>query len=141
MEITFTKLFTYWIVTWFLIYYFISNKIPSPKMALCIGLLQNIFGLFSFIYTSHNLWNIFKFLMVIFFTKALPLYLVRNVPFDFPKDIYVFIGIFGIYCIHLQLLGTNVIEVYREAEDNLTKGKNNTPLYKLIDWLQDKLYK
>ena len=42
---------------------------------------------------------------------------------------YVFI----MYLLYLQWLGTNVIEVYKETEKSLTQGKNNTPIYRLID--------
>ena len=142
MDITFDKLFTYWVFAWFIIYYFtkyimhdIKYKIHSPIIALYIGLIENLFTFISFVITKVDIIEWIKFAGQICITKGLPIYLLRNERVNIPEDIYSFLFVFVIYLIYLQILGTNIIEVYKQTEISLTKGKNDTPMYKFISGL------
>lgn len=139
MQITFDKLFTYWVFVWFLVYYYsvhtkdVHVKIPSPIIGLYVGLVENLVVFISFITTNTQWIEWLKYIIIILFTKGLPIYLIRNQPVVWSQAIYSFFALFLVYLLYLQWLGTNVIEVYKETEKSLTQGKNNTPIYRLID--------
>lgn len=139
MQITFDKLFTYWVFAWFLVYYYsvhtkdVHVQIPSPIVGLYVGLVENLVVFISFITTNTHWIEWLKYIIIILFTKGLPIYLIRNQPVVWSQAIYSFLVLFILYLLYLQWLGTNVIEVYRETEKSLTQGKNNTPIYRLID--------
>lgn len=138
MKITFDKLFTYWVFAWFLIYYYsihysVHVIIPSPIIGLYVGLVENLVVFISFITTSTNWIEWVKYIMIILFTKGLPIYLIYKEPFVWSQAMYSFLLLFIVYLVYLQWLGTSVIEVYKETEKSLTQGKNNTPIYRLID--------
>lgn len=144
MDITFDKLFTYWVYAWFIIYYFtkyyhfldfVKFKIPSPIIALYIGFVENLFTLISFIITKVDIIEWIKYIGQMSITKGLPIYFLRNERVKIPEDIYSFLFVFVIYLLYLQILGTNVVEVYKQTEISLTKGKNDTPMYKFINGL------
>lgn len=141
MQITFDKLFTYWVFGWFLVYYYsvhhtgIPVKIPSPIIGLYVGLVENLFVFVSFITTNRNWIEWVKYIMIILFTKALPIYLIRNEPYVLSHTVYAFLLLFMVYLLYLQWLGTNVIEVYKETEKSLTEGRNDTPMYRWIEWI------
>ena len=132
MEITFDKLFTYWVFAWFLVYYYSVRTIPSPIIGLYVGLVENLMVFVSFIMSNTNWIEWVKYIMIILFTKVLPIYLIRNRSVVWSDAIYSFLLLFGIYLLYLHWLGTNVIAVYKETEKSLTHGKNNTPIYKLL---------
>jgi hypothetical protein len=99
MEITFDKLFTYWVYAWFLIYYFtkyyhlferfdIKYKIPSPIIGLYIGFIENLFTFISFIITKVDVVEWIKFAAQMSITKGLPIYLLRNEHVKIPEDVY-----------------------------------------------------
>jgi len=139
MQITFDKLFTYWVFTWFLVYYYSIHSvrfpltIPSPIIGLYVGLVENLVVFISFITTNTNWIEWVKYIIIILFTKGLPIYLIYKESFVWSEAIYSFFVLFIMYLLYLQWLGTNVIEVYKETEKSLTQGKNNTPIYRLID--------
>ena len=141
MQITFDKLFTYWVFGWFLIYYYsvhvkeVPVKIPSPIIGLYVGLVENLFVFISFITTNTNWIEWVKYIMIILFTKALPIYLIRNETYVLSHAVYAFLILLVVYLIYLQWIGTNVIEVYKETEKSLTEGRNDTPMYRWIEWI------
>ena len=143
MFITPDKFFSYWALTWFIIYYFGNTylekytgyKISSPKLALHLALYENIIELISLISVNLNVWLITKFILLILIIKVLPLYLIWDVKLVLPKDIYILIGVFIVYVIYLHLIGTSILEVYKATNKSLAEGKNDTPFYKFIDWL------
>jgi hypothetical protein len=144
MEITFDKLFTYWTVVWFIIYYFtkyfhifgdIKYNIPSPIIALYIGLIENLCTFILFFINNVDFIEWIKFALQISITKGFPIYLLRNEPLKIPENIYSFLFVFIVYLLYLQILGTNIIDVYRQSKNSLIKGKHDTPMYKFINGL------
>lgn len=134
------KLFSYWALGWFLLYYVSkmlhsSFIIPSPKLAIYVALFENMIEFISLTVTYLDIWKSLKFMIMMFFLKFIPLYLVRNVPIKIPKDIYILSGVFCVYVLYLHLIGTSLVEVYRETNKSLSEGKNDTPFYKFIDWI------
>jgi hypothetical protein len=139
MNITFDKLFSYWVFAWFIFYYIsVHYKIfpfilPSPIIGLYVGFIENLFVFFILIQSKVNTVEYAKYMLQILITKGIPLYLLGKLPVKIPQDIYSFLIIFSIYLLYLQYNETNVISVYKETEKSIIEGKNETPLYKFID--------
>lgn len=142
MNIDWDKLFSYWIFCWFIIYYF-GNKylqkyggfrVSSPKLSLYIAFFYNLIELFSFITVNLNWWLVLKFITMILFVKLLPIYLLRNDKIE-TKDIFILMIVVLGYIIYLDMRGTSLFEVYKQVNKSLAEGKNDTPLYRFIDWI------
>lgn len=139
MNITFDKLFSYWVFTWFILYYISVHYkifpfiIPSPKFALYIAIIENLFMLFNLFLLNSNSIEYIKYMFQMLITKGIPLYLLGNLSVKIPQDIYSFFIVFSIYLLYLQYNETNVISVYEETTKSIIEGKNQTPLYKFID--------
>ena len=133
-------LFSYWIVAWFLVFYATykegrPDKIPSPKLAFIIAILENIVEIGSLFSVNQSIGQILKFCVTIFLFKILPLYLMRDIPIEVPRDIYILVGVFLIYVVYLYAIGTNILDVYKQVNKSLEEGKNATPFYRFLDWL------
>ena len=135
-------LFSYWILLWFIIYYFIgplNSKIVqfvkynmNPAIGLGFALLENIIT-FIFIIRSHfEWWFFFIFLFMMLSIKFLPLYLLRNAKIHFIPNAISLSVIFVIYNIHLYANDTNVYEVYDKTIQSFKAGNHKTPLFILV---------
>lgn len=139
MNITFDKLFSYWVFGWFILYYISVHYkifpfiIPSPKFALHIAIIENTYMLFNLFLLNSNSIEYIKYMFQMLITKGIPLYLLGNLSVKIPQDIYSFFIVFSIYLLYLQYNETNVISVYEETKKSIIEGKNQTPLYKFID--------
>ena len=104
----FDLLFSYWIFAWYLLYIFnIINY--SPKLALIIGIIENI-GLFLFMMFSLHSSNktILSFIFINILLKVIPLYTIWNDKIYWKKDLCRIIMLFLIYICLSTLLGYNV---------------------------------
>lgn len=129
-------IFSYWIFAWFLIYYAVPYDIPSPKLSILFALIENIAELFFLLTVEPTMWKIVLFILMIVVMKGIPLYLLRNVPIVFSKDILSLIVVFLLYNAYLFARNTNVVAVYNTINTSLKKGDDQTPLY----WMANKLY-
>jgi len=149
-NIRFDYQFSYWILLWAIIYYLIKTKYiyfssrfsftnkyiyeyGNPLYALYFALIENIVNLFILIFYNASLYTIFKFLFMIIFIKAIPLYLLYDSPIHPRENILVCIAVFMIYNIYLYLCGTNVVDVYTKTIYFIYTGQNKTPLFSLLD--------
>lgn len=139
--IRFDYLFSYWIIAWFFIYYFIDvknwiggqiHKYGNPKFALIFALIENIITLFWIIAVNRDIWIIFKYFCMMLIVKIWPLYLVWNSPVKIPQDIYVFITIFVIYNVYLYFNDETLITIYKRTFTSIINRDNNTPLFGFI---------
>lgn len=132
MNITFDKLFSYWVFGWFILYYISVHYkifpfiIPSPKLALHIAIIENLFMLFNLFLLNSNSIEYIKYMFQILITKGIPLYLLGNLSIKIPQDIYSFFIVFSIYLLYLQYNETNVISVYEETKKSIRRKKSNT---------------
>jgi len=143
MDISWDKLFSYWIVVWFLLFYATHKKgkvdqIPSPKLAFFIAIFENIVEIGSLFSLNQSIGQILKFSVTIFLFKILPLYLMWDIPLNIPRDIYNLVFVFMLYLIYLYAIGTSVLEIYKETVDSLQKNENRTPFYRFLDWISKK---
>lgn len=130
-------LFSYWVLTWFLIYYFFPippffKKYANPLLALCFALVENILQFVYFLYFHLNIWIIIYFLSMMLFVKVLPIYLLSPHNIIWRNDIFVLFFVFSIYNFYLFLNGTNVIDIYRTTIKSIQNGENKTPLFYLF---------
>lgn len=141
-NIRFDFLFSYWILIWFIIYYFINppdSKIVNfiknymnPIYALLFALIENIITFIFIIKSRFEWWFFLIFIFMMVFIKFLPIYLLRNSKIHFIPNIISLGIIFGIYNIYLIANGTNVYEVYDKTIQSFKYGNDQTPLFTLI---------
>lgn len=131
--------FSYWIYAWFILYFFNYTKY-SPKIALILGLLDNIVMLFLMIVWSTSLKTIFWFIIINTLIKVMPLYYLRNESFKM-KDIYFTMGLFFIYIIWLHINSQSLIGNIKIIHNSLLYGKNETPFMNLLSKIESNFKK
>ena len=131
--------FSYWIYAWFILYFFNYTKY-SPKIALILGLLDNIVMLFLMIVWSTSLKTIIWFIIINTLIKVVPLYYLRNESFKM-KDIYFTIGLFFIYIIWLHINSQSLIGNIKVIHNSLLYGKNETPFMNLLSKIESNFKK
>lgn len=147
--------FSYWIVSWFVIYYlivktnfFISTENKqyisenfNPKFALYIALLENI-GIFLWLFVNKaNLSVLIKYMIMIIIFKAIPLFVLKEDIIKMPYDLIPVSGLFVIYMIYLALYNQTVYKIYKTSNEYLVKGENKTPFFETTQWFYDKYIK
>jgi hypothetical protein len=138
--------FSYWIYAWFLIYYIVITtdvfrykgffiKYMNPLLSMSIALIEN---LITFVYLwsiNVNTITLCKYLAIIILIKIIPIYLLLNKPFYLNYSIISSVSLFILYLLYMQLLGKNVINIYKESNRYLQKGEIKTPLFRLFYYL------
>ena len=119
----FDYVFSYWIFTWYVLYEF-KIIAYNPKIALVLGLIENLVILLLMFYFANSFIYIFLFCFVNFFLKVLPLWRLRNTGY-YRTDLYALIGLFIIYMVWLYI---NQIDVQKYATDRFHQLKNNKPI-------------
>lgn len=140
--------FSYWIVIWFLIYYFIikTNLIQdkekkyfktnfNPKFALYVALFENLCVFIYLLLHKLNIEIIIKYIIMMLVLKVVPLYLLKEEKIDLPKDLVPVSGLFVIYNFYLAFLKISLYTIYKSTGQYLIKGSNNTPFFHLINSL------
>jgi hypothetical protein len=85
---------SYWIFVWWILY-MLGIIEYNPKLFLIIALITNI--IVFFIKFKNKYHNIFLFLIVVFITKVIPLYTLRNIEINFNQDFPIIIYICLLY--------------------------------------------
>lgn len=101
-------IFSWWLFMWFILYFL--KIIPySPKFALIIGVIVNIFIIMYFIYKDVSLIKIIYFISINFIIKILPLLYLQNDNIH-KNDIYTSVMLLIIYYIWLHINKQNITE-------------------------------
>jgi hypothetical protein len=121
--------FSYWIFTWFLLYYVNIIKY-NPKFVLILGLIENFFIIIYLLINKSKLYKISKFIIINIIIKVIPLYLIFNDEVLY-KDIYATIILFLIYLIWIYInCGINCFyNVYQKLVYSFSFIKNNEITY------------
>ena len=140
--------FSYWIFTWFLIYYIIikTNIVNTesktniktkfnPKMALYIALFENICILTYMLFHNPTIQHMLKYILMMFIFKVTPLYLLQEDKIVLPKDLFTVFSLFLIYNVYLIFLQKSAYDIYIKSTDYLIKGSNQTPFFNLLHQL------
>ena len=140
-------LFSYWIFAWFLVYYFLDTvairtgkasytkwmyEHLNPIIALVIALAENLLTFFYMMYLNVGIIILLKYLAMMFFVKALPIYCIRNYPIHLFDNILAFLILFILYLIYLYTQGETLASVYTRTFTAAKNGSNKTPFYSLI---------
>jgi hypothetical protein len=142
-------IFSYWIFTWFLVYYsslFITSqentfqpflkvfhRYGNPSFGLWMGVLFDIFILGCFLYFGAKKVIIMNYIFINVIIKIIPLYLLRNHPLMLWNDAYMFLILLFVFNIYLWSIGTNIIQIYSDAFWNNIKGGSQTPIMGLLN--------
>lgn len=140
--------FSYWIVIWFIIYYFIiktnvldlkskSNiqKNFNPKFALYIALFENICIFIYLLFHKPTVILMLKYITMMVVLKIVPLYLLQEEKIVLPKDILPVSALFIIYNVYLTFLQTSLYSIYKSSAQYIMKGSNQTPFFHLLQSL------
>lgn len=124
-------IFTYWIFTWFLLYYLVFPDLYNPKFALISGLIVNLVILCILIYNAVPLFYIIGFMIVILITKISPLYLIRKTKIR-TSDIYFTVCLFLLYVLYFWIKENKNLKQRRSELRNFLSGKGNSPIMKFF---------
>ena len=140
-------IFSYWIFSWFLIYYFAQNikqnKITkiicenmNPMIALIIGLILNIIMILIIILfnPSANLFIFFIIISIIIFCKVIPIYLIKDNKIKIFENTISLIVIFIFYNIYLFMNNENTISLYIKVEESLLNNEFDTPIFNYLNY-------
>ena len=125
--------FTSWIMVWFISYYI--NIFPyNPKVILICAIIVSIIILFSMIYNNVNKIYIATFILILFVTKLVPYYCLKNTMCN-EMDIYFSIIFFIIYLTYLKILFGSITEIINKIYiKNICYGEK-APLHYIRDFL------
>ena len=133
MQPRFDFTFSYWLFACFLLFEFKITKF-NPKIWLCLGVIENIVVLFFMIYYKHALLYMFLFVVINFFIKVLPIWILINTPTR-QEDVISGIILFGIYVCWLYINLGSFEKIKQKKDlyiDRIKKGEPATPLIQYI---------
>jgi hypothetical protein len=113
--------FSYWILTWYLLYMAGIVK-ASPKFVILLGIIANTAMLLSFIFVGVPLKTIATFVLLIFVMKVIPYWTLRRVPFSWSKDATRFIALYLVYLLWLGINGVNLFILSEHTKREFKSG-------------------
>lgn len=119
----FDFVFSYWIITWYILYEFRLISY-NPKFILILGILVNIFEILLMIYYNNYLIYILVFIITNTFIKLFPLWTLRHTIIR-KTDIIFSIGLFLLYNFWLFV---NNIHLSKFILDSFYLTKENKPI-------------
>jgi hypothetical protein len=122
--------FSYWIYLWYILYAFKFIKY-SPKLALTIGLVDNIIMLLLMIYFNSSIKTIITFIIVNTFIKIIPLYYLRN-EHTKVRDVLFTCFLFLVFMLWLHINSQSLIGNLKLIHDSLLYNENKTPIMSLL---------
>jgi hypothetical protein len=128
-ESQFDLTYSYWIFAWFLLFYF-GYTTYNPNIWLIIASIENLSALLIGIYNNQPLLRTVMFIVINFFIKVVPIYLLWNTPYrleDFIAGIHLLL-IYLLWC--LIRLGSinNMIQYAKNIYNANLHNKPSTPL-------------
>ena len=126
--------FSYWIYVWYVLYVFKLIQY-SPKLALILGLIDNIFMFIMMLLYGTSKKTIFYFIIVNTLIKVVPLYYLKNEQIKV-TDIYFTCGLFLLFIIWLHINKQSLVGNIKIIYDSLLYGKNDTPFMALLQKIE-----
>jgi hypothetical protein len=133
----FDFVFSYWIIVWFLLFEFKWTNL-NPKVALGIGLIENIGLLFLMIFYQNSVTQILLFCFINLFLKVLPLWIVRNTSIH-TKDVLFLMALFLVYIFWLVVINKKNLREF--AYQKLHAIQTNKPIGPMMYFLEKKCQK
>ena len=126
--------FSYWIYVWYVLYVFKLIQY-SPKLALILGLIDNIFMFIMMLLYGTSKKTIVYFIIVNTLIKVVPLYYLKNEQIKV-NDIYFTCGLFVLFIIWLHINEQSLVGNIKIIYDSLLYGKNETPFMALLQKIE-----
>lgn len=138
-------LFSYWIYAWFFIFYFTPDHSPkgtpsalikqymNPTFTLYVALLENLATLVLMMVYQTQWVVLLKFVAMMAVVKLLPLYLLRNYPIRWERDLAILIGVFVLYNVYLYWNETDLWSVYSKTFEMVRTNQPYTPFFVIIE--------
>ncbi len=120
-------IFSYWVITWFVVYS-IGLTQYSPKFVIIIALLENVYS--GIMLRTANIQTIMS-LMVLTLIKIILLFVLRNDKIR-GIDILVSVILFIIYVLWVHINNETVVGYYNKIQRSLNNNDNNTPLVHIL---------
>lgn len=137
------KVFSFWILLWFILYYFGFTKY-NPLFILLLACIFPFIQLIYFIIYKISYYNFFKYLIINIIIKVIPILLIIKFPLRFKMvDVYLSVYLILIYIVLMSILNVNIYEFYKEMistyiyDDN----KNKTYISKSYDYIYTNINK
>jgi hypothetical protein len=142
--ISIDMLFSYWMIAWFLIYYFLEpfyprlRKYGNPMLGFYIAWAEHIYLLIEWFLSQSfspmkQMISVFSHISILATIKLLPMYLLYKYPIYFWENAVILLGVFILYNIYLYMVyETNSIEVYQETNKSLLRDENRTPFMSVL---------
>jgi hypothetical protein len=118
---------TFLIGFFFGLFFYFKYTDYNPKLWLILAIILNIIEIFFMIYYNNPILYVILFLIINFFIKVIPLYLLRNNPFR-TKDFLFGIIIFIVYLFWLFINKTNFYEIIKNNFNDIRIKKIGTPM-------------
>lgn len=126
--------FSYWIFGWYILFA-LNVTSYSPKFALILGALDNMFMLAMMLLYGTSTKTIFYFILINIAIKIVPLYYLINIPIK-TSDIYFTCGLFTLFIIWLRINNQQLIGNAKLIYDSIVYNKNDTPLFSFLAQMQ-----
>ena len=126
--------FSYWIYVWYVLYVFKLIQY-SPKLALILGLIDNIFMFIMMLLYGTSKKTIVYFIIVNTLIKVVPLYYLKNEQIKV-NDMYFTCGLFLLFIIWLYINEQSLVGNIKIIYDSLLYGKNETPFMALLQKIE-----
>ena len=127
----FDFVFSYWIILWFFLFEFKWTNL-NPKVALGIGLIENIGILFLMMFYQNSVTQILLFCVINLFLKVLPLWMVRNTSIH-TKDVLFLMALFLVYLFWLKIINKKNLREF--AFEKLHAIQTNKPIGPMMYFL------
>ena len=127
-------IFSYWIFVWFILY-FTHIVTINPKLWLIIALLENIISILV-ISLKSKMYIIIRFIIINFFIKAIPLYLIWNTKIH-SIDVVCSLLLFVIYLLWLYINNFTIYALYKMIYNSHIHNSTYTGH---LSYLYDKIY-
>lgn len=140
-------LFSYWILLWFIIYYFLwksgvssetgLNKLFlsfNPMITLIFAFIENVFA-FIVMFPRLNFITRMKYGAMILTIKMIPIYLLRNRKINYWRDLFALFVVFALYVLWLYYNNATLESVYKKTMTDIESGENRTPLFRAMEYI------
>ena len=122
--------FSYWVLVWFILYYFKITSF-SPKLAITVGILENLVLLTLMILWGTSTRTILWFVVINTVIKIMPYYYLRNEPYRL-KDIWFTLALFALFILWLHINKQSLVGNAKLLYDSFIYGKDKTPFMSLL---------
>jgi len=140
-------LFSDWMFVWAALYYLATVYTTStpahnwvvnnmnPLIVFIVALIENGYLLGLIIIQTKNWGLAAKFIVMLLFTKIIPIYLLHDKPINILSNSIAFIAIFAAYNAYLYMNNTTIYKIYRNTNMYVLNNETKTPFFMMLHYL------